>query len=144
VLYADTSAITRAYLADEAEYVQLDALLHAAAQPILTSEIARVEFAGAAVRAARAGRIGSAHVLIRSFDSDCRPDASISLVPLDRDAVMGPAQQLAVAHGLRALDAIHLAVALVEAGRAGSAPFAFLTRDDHQAAAARGEGLRVI
>jgi len=48
-------------------------------------------------------------------------------------------------HPLRALDALHLAVALVDGARvAGDAPLAFLTCDARQAGAARACGLELL
>jgi len=145
VLYVDTSALVRAYMADEADHAQMRSLLLHSTDVVVTSEICRVEFGAAAARAARAGRIGDPVAYIRRFDADCAADGSIALLPFDRDTVVGDAQRLTVIHGLKALNAIHLAVALAEERREGNSPaaFVFVTRDLDQAAAAEAEGLTV-
>jgi uncharacterized protein len=146
MLYADTSAIIRAYLRDEPDQPALQRLLLGGAEAVVTSEITRVEFGGAMVRATRAGRIRRATDFIRRFDRDCDDDAAISLIPFDRDMALRSAQRVAVDHGLKALDAVHLAVALAAATAASATvePFRFVTRDQDQAMAARAEGLTVI
>jgi predicted nucleic acid-binding protein len=144
MLYADTSAIIRAYMNDEPEQAALERLLLRAAEPVLTLEIARVEFGGAMVRAVRAGRVRRADELIRRFDRDCGESAGIALVPLDRDPMLRDAHRLSVAYGLRALDAMHVAAAITESRRwPGPGPLRFVTRDEDQAAAARTEGLAI-
>ena len=146
MIYADTSALASAYLSDEVVFHQMRRLLLEDTEPVITSEIARVEFAGAAVRAAWAGRISRPEDFIDTFDRDCRLGAAISLVPLDREPILSDAQRISAVHGLSALDSIHVAVALGETTRSSPqrpTEFRFVTRDAAQAAAARAEGLAV-
>jgi predicted nucleic acid-binding protein len=148
VIYADTSAVVRAYIVDEPGHPGLANLIVQAQQPVLTSEITRIEFAGAVVRAERAGRIRMANELIRLFDRQSRSGTGLALVPLHRVPILDSAQHLASKHGLGALDSIHLAVALDESERieneAERTAFVFVTRDRAQAAAAQAEGLTVV
>ncbi|HXJ62591.1 MAG TPA: hypothetical protein VNN79_02450 [Actinomycetota bacterium] len=71
----------------------------------------------------------------------------IALVPLVREPILADARRIPAASGIPALDAIHVAVALAEAGRSpmpDGGEIRFVTRDAAQAAAARGEGLVVV
>lgn len=144
VLYADPSALIRAYLADEPDHAELRAMLLEGADHVISSEIARVEQASAARAAARAGRIEAVGDLLDRFDLHTRSEARITLLVLRPEAILGRAYDLVTAHKLRALDAIHLAVAL-EDGRTVAAgdELVFVTRDEDQAAAARELGLAV-
>jgi predicted nucleic acid-binding protein len=147
VIYADTSALASAYLSDEAVFREMRQLLLEAEVPVITSEIARVEFAGAAVRAARAGRISRPEDFIDTFDRDCRLGAAISLIPLDREPTLTDARRISAIYGLSALNSIHVAVAITEATRSSTqrpTEFRFVTRDVVQAVAARAEGLEVV
>ena len=49
--YADTSAIIRAYFVDEDDHESLQELIFAGDDPVVTSELTRVEFASATVAA---------------------------------------------------------------------------------------------
>jgi predicted nucleic acid-binding protein len=72
------------------------------------------------------------------------PDGSVTLIELDAPRALARARALCEAHRLRALDAIHLAVALAERDElGGEGELVFVTRDADQAAAARAEGLAV-
>ena len=71
-------------------------------------------------------------------------DGHILLLELEPRAVLPRARALCEDHRLRALDAIHLAVALNEGeSLEDEAELVFVTRDADQAAAAQAEGLRV-
>ena len=144
MLYADASAVVRAYLVDEPDQPELARRLLEASEPVVTSELTRIEFAGAVTRAERVGRIRVAKELIGLFDRDSGTEGRISLVPLRREPVLATAHRISVRYGLSALDSLHLAVAMNESDSAGSAsPFVFVTRDEDQAATARAEGLDV-
>ncbi len=144
VLYADTSAIVRAYLEDEPQHLWARALLLEGVDPVLTSELARVEFASAVRAADRAARIGEQQQLLDRFDADCRSDGPIRLVILSPDVVLPSAYRLVLDHQLRTIDAIHLAVALDQRDElAALGELAFVTRDANQAAAAVAMGFDV-
>lgn len=58
LLYADTSALVRAYFANEPEHKELSARLLEGDEAVVSSEITRLEFASA-VSAAERGGCGS-------------------------------------------------------------------------------------
>jgi len=141
--YADTSALARAYLPDESDHAALRELLLESRSAVVTSELAAVELAAAMAAAERAQRIADAETVMRQIDADLSGDP-VSLLALSPSAVFPVARRLITAHPLFAVDAIHLAVALVDA-RAYSvdASIVLVTRDRRQEAAARSEGLAV-
>ncbi|HEX9374653.1 MAG TPA: type II toxin-antitoxin system VapC family toxin [Actinomycetota bacterium] len=143
-VYADSSALVRAYLADEPASAVARRLLFDG-EGVMTSEVARVEFASAVTRAFRARRIDLAGDYLLAFDADCGVAGPVALLPLRSPVTLHTAHRIASTHGLRGLDAIHVATAIDEAA---SIPvddgISFVTFDDEQAAAARAEGLRVI
>jgi predicted nucleic acid-binding protein len=144
VLYADTSAIMRAYLEDEPDHSTLRSVLLEGGDPVVSSELARVEFARALAAAMRAGRTSDRQKLLDRFDLDCRGDGPIRLLTLASEPVLRNAHRLVLAHRLGTLDALHLAVASSEREHlADVVEIAFVTRDEDQAAAARSEGFEV-
>lgn len=142
VLYADTSAVVGAYLADEPDHDVLAALLFEGDDPVVTCELTRVEFASAVSAAARAGRLDTGSELLDRFDADCGDDGPLSLLRLDAPNVLPVARRLVGTHRLRTLDALHLAVALTGAA-ALTDDVVLLTRDARQAAAAAELGIGV-
>jgi predicted nucleic acid-binding protein len=144
LIYADTSALLRAYFVDEPDHAALRALLLEGEEPVVSSELARVEFAAAIGRVRKARRLRRWRDLLARFDADCQEEGPIALVRLRPDIVLPVAYRLVVEHALRTLDALHLAVALEEGPRlAGGGDMVFVTRDAEQAAAARAMGLVV-
>jgi uncharacterized protein len=145
ILYADTSALVRAYFADEPEHETLRKLLIEGDQPVVASELARIEFASAVASAFRSGRLAQADRVRARFDADCGDDGVITLLRLDPTDTFELAYQLVASHELRTLDAIHVAVALTDVTTlAAGEPVAFVTRDQRQAAAATAHGLEVL
>jgi predicted nucleic acid-binding protein len=144
LLYADTSAILRAYFADEPDHETLHTSLLEGADPVVTSEIARVELASAVRSAAAAGRLKRWRVVLGRMDADCGPNGPITLLALRSVAILSRSRGLVLEHRLSTLDAIHLAVALVECPLlADEAGIAFVTRDEAQAAAASKLGFEI-
>jgi predicted nucleic acid-binding protein len=142
LLYADTSALVRAYFADEAEHVDLKARLLEGDEAVVTSELTRLEFASAVSVAARAGRLRKSQLFLDRFDADCSDNGPIALLRLDPGPVFQLAYRLLTEHDLRTLDAVHLAVASTSATElAGADSVVLVTRDDRQAAAAAAMGL---
>jgi uncharacterized protein len=145
ILYADTSALVRAYFADEPDHDLLRELLIEGDEPVVASELARIEFAGAVAAAFRSGRTSQARKVLDRFDGDCGEDGVITLLRLDPDSAFPLAYDLVGKHLLRTLDAIHVAVALTDvATLAAGEPISFVTRDQRQAAAAKAAGLAVL
>lgn len=144
VLYADASALVRAYLPAETDHERLREMLLAGTEKVITSELSRVEHASACRAAARAARVHAFQDLLDRFDAHTRDEGRILLLVLRPQAILPLAYDLVAAHRLRALDAIHLAVALQD-GRAVARgdDLAFVTRDADQAAAATALGLTV-
>ena len=145
VMYADTSAVVRAYFADEPDHEVLRKLLFDGPDPVVTSELTRVEFASAVSSASRAGRVDLPRALLDRFDLDCAGDGPFTLLRLDSEEALPLARRLVVQEPVRTLDAIHLAVALTDAAAlAAGDPVVMVTRDLRQAAAARSVGLAVL
>jgi hypothetical protein len=144
ILYADTSAVVRAYFRDEPDHGELRGLLLEGDEPVVTSELTRIEFAGAVTAAFRAARTEGADDLLARFDVDCGDDGVITLLRLDPATAFPAAQRLVTEHVLRTLDAIHVAVALTDVTKlAAGEPVELVTRDKRQAAAAAALGLLV-
>lgn len=144
ITYVDSSALARAYLPDEAGHQAASALLSDAAVAAVTGTWSRVEVSGALVRAARHGRktakqLGAA---LSALEADLGVDGPVTVIEGPQRAIEARALELVVAHGIRAMDAWHLAVAdLVMRGLAGRGEaLGFATRDAEQAAVATGLG----
>lgn len=142
VYYADTSALVRAYVSGEPHNAELRRRLLNGDVPVVTSVLTRVEFASAVAAAGRAGRLRRPRLLLDRFDADCRENGPVTLLDLDAGTAFPLARRLVREHPLRALDAIHLAVALTEAVElAAGEPVSLVTCDKAQATAADSLGL---
>lgn len=135
MLYADTSALVRAYLADEPDHAPLREMLLDGDNAVFTSELTRAEFASAVIAAGRARRTRRAGVIVDRFEHDAGPDRSIRLLRFDGPRVLPLAVTLLGRYRLSALDAVHLAVASTLSGPDDA--LTFVTRDERQRAAAR-------
>lgn len=145
LLYADTSAVVRAYFVDEPDHDRLRAVLLEGPDPVVTSELTRVEFASAVSAAGRGGRLSEPRVVLDRFDADCGDDGPLSLLRLDPEPTLGLAYRLVSEYRLRTLDAVHLAVALTDAAElAAGQPVTLVTADTDQEAAAQASGLAVL
>jgi predicted nucleic acid-binding protein len=142
VYYADTSVLVRAYVSGEPHHAQLRSQLLEGEVPVVTSVLTRVEFASAVAAAGRSGRLRRPRLLLDRFDADCRDNGPVTLLDLDTGTAFPLARRLVREHPLRALDAIHLAVALTEAVElAEGEPVSLVTCDTAQATAADSLGL---
>jgi predicted nucleic acid-binding protein len=142
LLYADTSALVRAYFTDEREHADLRARLLEGDEAVVSSEITRLEFASAVQAGARTRRMRSARMFLDRSDADCSRDGPITLLRLDPTVVLPLAHRLLNEHDLRTLDAIHLAVLSTSAMElGGSEPVVLVTRDERQAVAATAMGI---
>lgn len=111
---------------------------------VITSELTRVELAGAVRFAERSGRLRKAKTLLDRIEAHCSDDGPLLLVRLDAASAIPTARVLVLEHRLRTLDALHLATALTAAVTAAtSEEFVFVTRGQDQAAAASAVGLTV-
>ena len=144
LLYADSSALVRAYFADETDHNELRALLLEQREPVVTSEITRLELASAVRAASVAGRVARTRELLARIDADLAEDGVISAIDLRADVIFPTAYRFVLEHRLRPLDAIQLAVCAEDCpALAGDDEIVFVTRDDDQAKAARALGLTV-
>ncbi|MEV5299567.1 type II toxin-antitoxin system VapC family toxin [Amycolatopsis methanolica] len=143
-LYADTSAVVGAFLADEPGHADLRELLLSGRHRVLTSELTRVEFASAMTAAKRTGRIPDGRQFLNQFDEDARTGL-LGVIPLVASRILPAARRLVMDnHPLRTLDAIHLAVALNDtAALTDGEPIVMVTRDQRQADVAKAHGLEV-
>lgn len=144
LVYADTSALARAYLPEERGHAEMARLLLDGEDPVVTSALARVELGHAVRKANRRGVLRRWDVVLAAFDRDCGGDGPLTLLDLRSGAILLRARELVLEHQLTTLDAIHLAVALEDAADlAGEDEVIFVTRDRTQARAARTLGLTV-
>jgi uncharacterized protein len=136
IVYADSSVLARAYLEDERGHTEAVALLRDPDRPVITGSRSRIEVSGALVRAARSGRPGVDEAgLLAAWDSDTAVDGAVTVLVAPQDTVETHALALVRAHGLRAMDAWHLAAAVIltaELADPGEA-VAFASRDGQQA-----------
>lgn len=142
--YVDTSALVRAYVADEPDHEQLRALLVEAVEPVVSSELSEVELASAVTAAVRHERLHDGEALLSRFRADYADGGPVTLLRLDSDSTLPLAYRIVREHHVRTLDAIHLAVALTDApALAAGETVTMVTRDSAQARAARSLGLEV-
>lgn len=142
VLYADASAVARAYLAYEEGHAASRRMLLDRADIVVTSELTRLEFTSAILRAAKGRRRVRPAALLRRFSEDSGEEGPINVVRFAGGETLLTAQKLVARHLIRALDALHLATALegLTPWR-DFGPVVFATYDAEQAAAAMAEGL---
>lgn len=145
IAYVDSSVLARAYLADESGHAQAAALLDNVQIGLVTGTWTRIEVSGALVRAARAGR-GDEVGLLDLLDGDLGVDGPVTVVAADQQDVEERALHLVRQHAIRAMDAWHLAVAvltlpdLAEPGE----ELGFATRDLAQSSVATSLGLQPV
>ncbi len=143
-LYADTSALVGAYLADEPEHATLQELLFGGENLVLTSELTRVEFASAITAAKRLGRVPDARQFLSRFDADSQ--SLLGVIPLAPHRIFPAARRLVMDnYPVRTLDAVHIAVAMHDTAElTGGEQVTLVTRDQRQAEAAKANGLAVL
>ncbi len=149
IVYLDSSVLVRSYLIDEQGHDEAVALIDDPDIAAVTGSWTRVEVSGALVRASRQGRPNSGpdeEGLLAVLDSDLGIDGPVTMVSAQQERVEDEALRIVRAHGIRAMDAWHLAVAkltvpsLVEPGE----EMAFASRDDHQRAVAEQLGFKPL
>lgn len=142
--YVDTSALVRCYFPDEPDHTDLRETLLEGTEPVVTSELTRVELVSALYAAHRDHRVSDPAEVLALVDLDCGPDGPITLLRLETADAFPTVAQLLARFPLRTLDAIHLAVAgTTGVELAGGDPPMFVTRDHRQRAAAEALGLPV-
>lgn len=145
IVYLDSSVLARVYLADESGHDAAVAMLDDPELGLITGTWTSIEVSGALVRAARAGH-GDERGLLTLLDADLAPDGPVTVVAAPQEDIEMHALQLVREHAIRAMDAWHLAAAvlltasLVEPGE----EIGFATRDQAQSAVAGALGLRTL
>jgi uncharacterized protein len=146
IAYVDASLLTRAYIPDEDGHDAARAVVMRDDVALVTGRITRLEVSGALVRAARAGRHGPATFTLAKLDDDLGPGGPVVEVDPPADEVEARALALVREHGLRALDALHLAVASIVLPKLADKgePVGFASRDGDQAAVAGSLGFAAV
>ena len=145
IIYLDSSVLARAYLADEAGHDEAVALLDNPDLGLVTGTWTRIEVSGALIRAARAGR-GDERGLLALVDADLGLDGPVTVVAAPQEDVEAKALALVRDHAIRAMDAWHLATAvlLVPSLAEPGEEVGFASRDQTQAAVAEALGFRAV
>lgn len=146
IAYVDSSVLTRAYLADEPGHDEARALLEDETVVLVTGAFTRIEVSGALARAERAGRHPSKQTAFEVLDGDLAEDGRILVVDAPEDEVQAGALALAREHGLRTLDAWHVALASIVLPQLADKgePMGFASRDGEQAGVAAALGLAAV
>ncbi|WP_449063582.1 type II toxin-antitoxin system VapC family toxin [Planomonospora algeriensis] len=143
LVYAAPSALACAYLLDDPGYLRTRGLLQNPERLLVTATSTIVEVTALLVRASRADRLLELDSALAVLASDLGEDGPVTLVAAPRDTVERRAAQIVYAHGLRALDAIHLATAELAAVPLLEGPgdkLGFASRDTAQSEAAAALG----
>ena len=146
IAYVDSSVLARAYLHDERGSEAARSLLADPAIATYTGPWTRIEVSSAIVRAARNGRRIRPARTLAELDADLHPDGRIPLVTAPADEVEARALAIAREHGLRALDALHVALASIVLPQLADKgePMGFASRDSEQAEVAAALGLAAV
>jgi predicted nucleic acid-binding protein len=145
LVYLDSSVLARAYLGDEPGHERARGLVEGE-DFVVTSTLALVEVTSALVRATRAGRVADLETLLDKLDEETQVDGPITLIRADQLDAENVARQLVRDHVLRALDALHLAVAELSARplAGDNEDVGFASRDSAQRNAAEALGFVVV
>lgn len=145
IVYADSSVLVRAYLADEPGHAETLALLEDPDIPLVTGSWSNIEVSGALVRAARAHR-ADLQRLLDAWDQHTAPYGGlITLLTAEQEQVEARALKIVREHGLRAMGAWHVAVAsLTVPELADGEPYGFASRDKAQAEVAAAHGFTIV
>lgn len=136
MIYWDTSALLKAYNADEAQHARATNVKETRCRHV-SSALLRVELLGA-VCSRHFGNKSLMKALMREAHEDLKNWTLLAV-----DPYLEPAGALCERHGLRGTDAIHLASALT-LRREVTRKFRFASADRRQLAAAKVERLTVI
>ncbi|MGQ0779427.1 MAG: type II toxin-antitoxin system VapC family toxin [Pseudonocardiales bacterium] len=115
LVYVDSSVLARAYLPDEPGHAEAAVLLSGTDHLLVTATWTLVEVTSVLVRATRVGRHGDIDALLAVLAADTGEDGTVTLLRADPEHVERRAVEIVRDHGLRSLDAMHLAVATLAA-----------------------------
>lgn len=147
IAYVDSSLVARAYLSDEHGSEEAQRLLADRRLAKVTGRWTRIEVSGAIIRAARAGSLASPVRMLARLDADLRHGTGrIEVISAPDAAVEAKALALAREHGLRALDALHVALAAIAIPQLADKgePLGFASRDGDQATVAETLGFAAV
>ncbi|MFL5817364.1 MAG: type II toxin-antitoxin system VapC family toxin [Conexibacter sp.] len=146
IVYVDSSVLARAYLRDEAGSDDARRLLTDPAIGKATGPWTRIEVSAAIVRAANAGRPVAAADALAELDGDLEPNGRVALLAAPAGEVEAKALAIAREHGLRALDALHVALASIAIPKLADKgePLGFASRDGDQATVAESLGFAAV
>ncbi|HXE43936.1 MAG TPA: type II toxin-antitoxin system VapC family toxin [Conexibacter sp.] len=146
IAYIDSSVLARALLADEAGSEDVRRLLADRTIAKYTGRWTRIEVSAAIVRAARGGRPVLRADALDRLDAELRPGGRIKVLAADDAEVEAKALALAREHGLRALDALHVALASIVVPKLADKgePVGFASRDGEQAGVAEALGFATV
>jgi uncharacterized protein len=145
IAYLDSSLLLRAYLADEEGHDHAVALLNNEEIALVTGTWTRIEVSGALVRAARNDLCKVKDSLLL-LDEDLGESGAITVVTAPQVEVEKHTLKLVRSHGLRAMDAWHLAVAsiILPALAESDEEMAFASRDIEQIDVAKSLGFQQL
>jgi predicted nucleic acid-binding protein len=146
IAYVDSSVLARAYLRDEAGSEEARRLLADPAIGTATGPWTRIEVSAAIVRAANAGRPVVAADALAELDGDLEPHGRVALLSAPAGEVEAKALAITREHGLRALDALHVALAWIAIPKLADKgePIGFASRDGDQATVAESLGFAAV
>lgn len=147
IAYVDSSLVARAYLKDEDGSEEAQRLLADRRIAKVTGRWTRIEVSAAIVRAARAGRPILRDEALTWLNADLRRGRGrIEVIAAPDVEVEAKALALAREHGLRALDALHVALAAITVPKLADKgePIAFASRDGDQATVAESLGFAAV
>jgi predicted nucleic acid-binding protein len=146
IAYVDSSVLARAMLGDEDGSEQAQRLLADRTIAKYTGRWTRIEVSAAIVRAARGGRPVLRDDALTRLDAELRDGGRIRALAADDAEVEAKALALAREHGLRALDALHVALASIAIPKLADKgePIGFASRDGDQAGVAEALGFAAV
>lgn len=147
IAYVDSSVLARAYLGDEAGSEEARRFLSDRSIAKYTGRWTRIEVSAAIVRAARGRRPVDREQALADLDNDLRAATGrIRVLAADDAEVEAKALAIARQHGLRALDALHVALAAIAVPRLADKgePLGFASRDGDQATVAESFGFAAV
>lgn len=141
-VFCDTSALAKRYVMETGSAWVEGLLAGSSGNDVVISRITPVELMSALARRERGGSISKtdADLARLRLRSDCLRDY---LVVRLQDSHFALAESLATLHGLRAYDAMQLAVAVEVQRRFQPLDYTFISADDNLNRAAAAEGLKV-
>ncbi|MDA8347049.1 MAG: type II toxin-antitoxin system VapC family toxin [Thermaerobacter sp.] len=145
IVYVDSSVLARAYLTDEQGHREVALLLDNSEIGLVTGTWTRIEVSGAIVRASATGRVDRAG-LLELLDGDLGDEGRVAVVAADQVEIEARALTLVREHGLRAMDARHLAVAVLTLPDLAEPEeeTGFATRDQKQGEVAQALGFVLV